>query len=178
MGFYSGDGKLALSTSGGNGKIDPEDSTIMVRDAESSKLLRQIHIKKACFFGLVITPDGNRAFGAMWLGGQAEDAVFALIVWDLKTGKELKCWADPGHAITMAIAPNGKRGLTYSKEGLVLLWHLETGKNLQSFSADPSSKSRLAITNCNQKTYLYSISQRLSNHPFWGETPSLRFTVH
>src|SRR5262249_34409595 len=54
-----------------------------------------------------------------------------LRLWDVATGKELRCFRGHREAVTsVAFSPDGRRALSCSGDGTVRLWDVATGQEL------------------------------------------------
>jgi WD40 repeat protein len=118
---FSADGRLALTGSGGemkvNGRPVPIDFGVRLWDVATGKLLQHCkgHTKTVDF--LALSRDGKRALSA----GQDNVA----ILWDLETGKELgRLTAPAGDVRGLAFSADGRQALTVTPTWSVQVWKL------------------------------------------------------
>ena len=118
---FSADGRLALSGSGGelkvNGRPVPIDFGVRLWDVANGKMLHHLkgHTQTVDF--LALSGDGKRALSA------GLDKV--AILWDLETGKELGRLTGPaGDVRGLALSADGGQALTVTPTWSVQLWKL------------------------------------------------------
>lgn len=125
----SPDGKRILSGhTGGPGMVD----NVRLWDMDTGKLLRSFEGLRGNVTGLGFLTDGKSAV--------VTDDTGSIRTWAVETGKELRAWTHGGTVNDLAISPDGKRALTAgTRDRLVKLWDLTTGKAIDAFEGHLSS---------------------------------------
>jgi tricorn protease-like protein len=72
------------------------------------------------------SPDGRRALTG------SKDGTARL--WDIATGKELRCFVHPNRVEGVSFSHDGRRAVSGCEDGAVRLWDLETGKEIRRFN--------------------------------------------
>src|SRR5262249_16255440 len=91
-------------------------------------------------WSVAYSPNGRHA-----LSGGADSTVR---LWDLATGKELRCFEGQiaGGVSGVACSSDGKLGLSSSGDGFVILWDLESGKEVRRCDRHADSLYCVAIS--------------------------------
>jgi WD40 repeat protein/S1-C subfamily serine protease len=86
-----------------------------------------------------ISPDGGRI-----LSGGADRMV---ILWDRKTGREIRRFGPAGGRVLSALfSPDGRRAFTAGEDKLIRIWDLETGKLLRELKGHDEWVFSLAVS--------------------------------
>jgi tetratricopeptide (TPR) repeat protein len=141
---FSPDGRRALSAESGG--TSGTSGTIRVWDVQRGEQLLYMQVDEGEMLGRVaFSLDGRRALSGSTKRGSPE-ILFRL--WDLETGKEVRCIAGAGVLGGVALSPDGRRALTcgYDSAAVVRLWDLETGKEVRQFRGGKASVSEVAFS--------------------------------
>ncbi len=114
-----------------------QDSTLLVWEVKSGRLIRSIEGHAASIFSCAFSPDGR-----IVLSGSRDNT---LRTWDEKTGKEIHRFQ--GHTRTVCacgFSPDGRRIVSGSKDKTLRIWEAETGRELRRFD----EKHRWYVSSC------------------------------
>jgi RNA polymerase sigma factor (sigma-70 family) len=93
---------------------------------------------------VAFSPDGKRALSGGACYGDGDPTVR---LWDVATGKELRCLQ--GHQLGvygLAFLPGGKQAVSGSHDGTIRFWDLETGKELKVLHGHQDTVYGLAVS--------------------------------
>ncbi len=126
------------ANTGGQLAFSPDGSLLVTRGVEYSDLnfweastgtkLRKIPGDFSYLYDLAFSPDGQLLAAATWDSVQA---------WNSATGIPAYTVDQPGGAECLAFSPDGKALATCGLEGILRLWHADTGKFLRTFGLVP-----------------------------------------
>jgi WD40 repeat protein len=115
---FTADGRTLVSGS--------QDKRIHFWDLASRKLIRTFTSQPHGLSFIALSPDGGRLAS----GNIAEKVI---ILWDTKTGKEVRKFPHLAQVCCAAFSPDGKSLATASNDSGVYLWDVPTGKQRCSF---------------------------------------------
>ena len=123
--YFSPDGRSLASFSWND---NAEPGTARIWDIGSGAELHRLKSPGGVVLCVAFSPDGKYVA----TGCQHHD----LILWDVKTGKEVRRYPTDAFFGTVAFSPEGKRLAAVSGEGAIRLWDVATGRVLPA-SVDP-----------------------------------------
>jgi RNA polymerase sigma factor (sigma-70 family) len=135
---FSADGKLAATTSVGEGGI-LRGAPVTLWDLTTGKKVKELG--KATYCHVCFSQDGRL------LAADRFDQVVE--TWDVATGKRLASWrAHEGRnrAPTLAFARDGKTLMTAGADQTVCFWEAATGKRLRRFAGVVNTEGTLALS--------------------------------
>src|SRR5262249_30810065 len=115
-------------------ETDPPHGFLFLWDVKQKTLIREIALEGRAVTALALTPDGGQALlGVMTIDAKAKKPAFALALWDLTTGKEIRSFGSHKDAVfSLAVSSDGLRALSGTLGGLKY-WDLKAGKELAPF---------------------------------------------
>lgn len=139
---FSPNGKLVVS--------GYSDSTLKLWDSETGDLVRTFSGHRGRVTSLAFSPDGLTI-----LSGSVDKT---LRLWDVKTGNNIRAWVGHTDKITsVAFSPNGKQVASASLANTnVILWDIDTGKEIRSFDESPVSQYELENVHDNVSSITFS----------------------
>jgi HEAT repeat protein len=143
---FSPDGKYALS--GGS------DQTVRYWDLERGVEVRQLPGHQDLVWAVALSPDGRQALsaGGYQPGPDNKGLVpgnkdFAVRLWDVTTGKELRRFEGHTDVVSaVAFLPDGRRILTAGADRTVRLWQVSSGRQMHAFTGHTKLISALAVS--------------------------------
>jgi WD40 repeat protein len=147
---------VAFSPDGKTLATGDEQATIRLWDVATRRQLHEMDMKSGAeSLSLAFSPDGkNLACAGAWNEGGIPKGItinlqrrvtitgkegFLLLLWDVATGQEVRRLAGPKASIrAVAYAPDGKTLAASSRDGRVVLWQADTGKELLHIVAHPN----------------------------------------
>jgi WD40 repeat protein len=119
-----------------------QDHTIHVGEVASGKVLHQFRTEEHGFRQVAFSPGGDML--AAFRGGRLEEpGKESLILWDVRTGKELRQLEDVGSA---AFTPDGKRLAVGTKGGVIELLDVSPDRLGRRLEGHPASVHLLAVS--------------------------------
>jgi WD40 repeat protein len=67
-------------------------------------------------------------------------------LWDVAKGEEVKCLTHNALLMGVCFSPNGKWGVSSTEKGDVVLWELETGKEVRHFKGHSGGVESVAFS--------------------------------
>ncbi|KAA0212928.1 hypothetical protein EDM80_08785 [bacterium] len=112
------------------------DNTVKLWDTRTGGLLRTLRGHVASIGALEFSPDGTMlASGEAPLGWQRGRGSFAIKLWDVAGGKELRTIADVEYPLFgLMFSPDGRSLLSGGTAKVLDLWSVETGRPLARFA--------------------------------------------
>jgi hypothetical protein len=127
----SGDGRLAVTGSDGQGGWSRKSWLVYLWDLESGELLHRFKghgnfLRRGLIASVALTPDGRSALSG------SQDRTLRL--WDVASGTEVRCFTGHTGAVTaVAFSPDGRRILSGSLDKTVRLWDAAGGEEVACF---------------------------------------------
>ncbi|MBL8798250.1 MAG: serine/threonine protein kinase [Planctomycetia bacterium] len=165
-------GKVVWLATGQQGQLaatacDGDDQSVRLWDVVNKREVHRFHgAKNGTITALALAPDGGTlAFANTDLGNGNDDPDHAVRLWDLKASPPRQLPPLPGHANVirgLGFAADSKTLATADDDGRLVLWNLETNKNLQDWRMPggvatlqfaPDTR-HLAIGNTNGTVYI------------------------
>ena len=140
-------GDMQFSPDGNNVAIVSSDilangqNQVVLYDANSGRVLREIHPVPKIFPPVVFSPDSQRF--ALITNGRG------ITAWDVRTGRELVRIAEQSSNISaMAFSPDGTRLVSVSSDGEIRLWEFPSGRPLVTLRASTTAYAvrEIAVT--------------------------------
>jgi WD40 repeat protein len=132
---FSPDGRL-LAWGGQDRTVVPFRGTVMVWDAKTGQLLRQLKGHGTAVSKVAFSPDGQRLAAAGRVRSDDMPQRGDLKIWDVTTGNLLLTVGGNEGAFTcVAFSPDGKRlatGSAFSPDASVKIWDAQTGEEQQT----------------------------------------------
>jgi WD40 repeat protein len=113
---FSPDGRRALSGGGGS---------LYLWDLESGQKLDRWEGHTGWVRSVAFSPDGRHA-----LSGSNDKSIR---LWDMATGKELRCFLALNAVLSVAFSPDGRQALAGGCDQTVHMWDIASGKELRAF---------------------------------------------
>ena len=138
---YKSDLRCAAFTPDGSAIIMWTSDGIEFWDVPHGQKRMRETVKTAFAMVSTIAPDGRLAAGAPWKGQ-------SLVIYDLKTGQELRCFGKEkqheGHlqdVTCLTFSPDGTRLLSTAKDGTVRIWDVQAGREIHRLHVyDPTDE--------------------------------------
>ena len=127
-GHAAGVWAVAFSEDGSRVVSGSDDKTMRVWEFKTGKEILKIDHGKYKVRAVAFSPDGKQL--ASGTGGTGNS--FPVYLWNVESGKQVQTF--PGHqrdAMTVQFTPDGKRLLTAGLDGSLVVWDVETGKELR-----------------------------------------------
>jgi WD40 repeat protein len=127
-GHTAGVWSVAFSPDGGQVISGSDDKTMRLWDCKTLKELRQFDHGKYPVRAVAFSPDGKQIASGT-AGDTESDPVY---LWDAESGKQVRTFK--GHqrdVMTVLFTPDGKRLVSAGLDGLLIVWEVETGKELK-----------------------------------------------
>jgi WD40 repeat protein/HEAT repeat protein len=145
---------VAFTPDGRNAMSGSSDMTVRYWDLDKGKELNQFAGHQDIVWSVAIAPDGRQALsGGGYQTGPGNKGLvpgakdFAIRVWDLTSGKELRrLEGHTGAVSALAFTPDSRRVLSASADHTVRLWLAATGTQVQSYEGHKKLIQTIAIS--------------------------------
>jgi WD40 repeat protein/serine/threonine protein kinase len=171
----SPDGKLAASGSGGiwtpHDWIEAPDYSVRLWDMASGREIRRFEGHGSAVTGLAFSPDGNLLASA---GSHDRTAR----IWEVATGKQLKCLRHNSFVNRVAFVLDGGLVVSGAHEGL-LAWDVKSGEQVSKFEGGAglvtasSDGRRIASGGADNTVRVWDVETHKELRQFTGHTYSL-----
>jgi WD40 repeat protein len=94
-------------------------------------------------YSVAFSPDGRTALSG---GGELNQPVGELKLWDVESGRELCSFMGSGSVGSIAFAPGGRFALSSSNHETLKLWDVASGRELHSFTGDHGDVESVAVS--------------------------------
>ncbi len=129
-----------------------EDSEIAVWDFDGQRQVSTLRGMDQGYQSVVFSPDGSLAIATGWDKRG--------LVWNTSTGEVEHVLTGHKQGIhAAAFAQDQKSVGTSSPDGTIRIWHLETGREMLTFTPDGASADRLLFSKDNQKLLMIGIDK-------------------
>jgi WD40 repeat protein len=179
----SGDRAVFASNVPVGEETDPPLCHLFVWDLRKNAfaLEKEIALEGRAVTALALTPDGGRALlGVASIEPKGKKPAYALALWDLATGKEIRSFGLHRDAVfSLAISSDGKRALSGTVGGLAH-WDLQEGKELAPLKV-PDDKlvgavaflpdGNRALSGWGGEIRLWDLTEGKERHAYKGKNP-------
>lgn len=150
LSFLSADGRLSLSGAIASDFFDPDPlpppRLILVVDAVTGKVLRELALGEARLTWLDLRPDGQRVV-ALTRTRKGDNFQFALKAWNPRTGKEVASLVlAAGRPLLMRVFPSGEQVLVATEDGGLTIYNLHQGKPVRHWKGLKNQPTSVAIS--------------------------------